>query len=496
MRRTLMLMMAGVALCGCGMFSAHSDVIESAAGQKFTAQRFADLLNMVKGPIPIDANTGQMLTKMWTDATLFAQAAVDNKLQPDSALVADAMRPIIQNVIYSRWLDTVINRKAKISDAAIDSAYNADQMRAVQHILVQADSAAPADVKAAALKKIQGYLAQLKGGESFSKLAYEKSEDPGSRADSGYYGPKQKGTYVPAFEKALYSLKPGEMSGIVTTAYGYHIIRRPTEKESARFWRDTLSAALSNRIQQDYYAEVETKYHVKVDGGAPARTRSAIDDLDGHQNDHSTLASYDGGALSTADLVRDIRDFEANDPQAEQKLSGVKTTPDSQINSMVKVMAVQALIIKEARDNGIKLSADEWKSMQDGFKAEVDSLKMVLGLTSQAIDPKATAGDRERAAAEKVDQYFNDMVTEKAQWHPLPGVLAVKLRADYKPKFSAVALQHGIDLAQRRHAADSAKAAANAGAALKDLPPAPGALKPAGPPPVGRDTSSAAPKKP
>jgi len=430
-----------------------------------------------------------LLTNMWTDMTLFAQAVADNRINTDSTAVAEAMWPMIQNVIYSRWMDTVINRKAKITDAAIDSAYNADQMRAVQHILVQADSGAPADVRAAALKKIQGYLAQLKAGASFSKLAYDKSEDPGSRPDSGYYPPKQKGTYVPTFEKTLYALKPGEMSGIVTTPYGYHIIRRPTEKESARFWRDTLSASLSEQIQNAYFAEMITKYHIKVDGGAPARSRSAVDDLDGHQNDHATLATYDGGTFSTADFVRWIRAYTADVAQGAPRLAQFKATPDSDLAKVIQAMTAQSLMIKEAGQNGIRLSPDEWKTMRTGYAATVDSLKVMLGLTPQVLDAKASAGDRSRAAAEKVDQFFNDMMSEKTQWHALPGVLSVALRAEYKPKFSAVALQHGIDIAQQQHAADSTKAAANGAASVRNLPTPPGGLQPGGPPPVGGDTA-------
>ncbi|MGH7583418.1 MAG: peptidylprolyl isomerase [Gemmatimonadales bacterium] len=494
MRRTSMVVSLGLAVVvsGCGIFAAHSDVIESAAGQKFTSQRLADLLLSVKAPIPFDIKTGELLTNMWTDMTLFAQAVAENKLKIDSASVAEAMWPVIQNVIYSRWMDTVINRKAKITDAAIDSAYNADQMRAVQHILVQADSGAPADVKAAALKKIQGYLAQIKAGESFSKLAYEKSEDPGSRPDSGYYGPKQRGTYVAPFEKALYSLKPGEMSGIVTTSYGYHIIRRPTEKESARFWRDTLSASLSEQIQNAYFAEMVTKNHIKVDGGASARIRTAIDNLDGHRNDHATLATYDGGTFSTADFVRWLGAYTADVAQGAPRLAQIKATPDSDLVKVLQAMTAQSLMLKEASQNGVKLSPDEWKAMETGFAATVDSMKVMLGLTPQALDPKASAADRSRAAAEKVDQFFNDMMSEKTQWHALPGILSVSLRAQYKPGFSAVALQHGIDIAQRQHAADSVKAAANGAAGVQNLPTPPGGLQPGGPPPVGGDTAKGA----
>ncbi len=66
---------------------------------------------------------------------------------------------------------------------------------------------------------------KLKKGESFAKLAMEYSLD-GSRkqgGDLGYFG---RGVMVKEFEDAAFKLKPGEVSGLVKTQFGYHIIRR------------------------------------------------------------------------------------------------------------------------------------------------------------------------------------------------------------------------------------------------------------------------------
>jgi hypothetical protein len=483
-----------VAVGGCGMFSAHSDVVEQAAGQKFTSQQLSTFLDSVKGPIRLDAQTGNLVTALWTDMTLFGQAAADNKLTTDSAFVAEAMWPMIAQATAARWMDTVVTRKAKITDASIDSAYNADQARAVQHILITADSNAPKAVHDSARKKIEGILAQLKGGASFSKLAFEQTQDPGSKADSGYYPPQPHGKYVPSFEKALWSLKPGEMSGIVTTPYGYHILRRPTAAESARWWRDSLSRAMASKITEQYFSDLNTSYEVKLDASAVPRMRASLDDFDDHADDKSAIASYKGGSFTTADFVHWMRALTSDPFQGQAQLGQLKTAPDSVFRKFAQTMVQEDLMLKDATKNGIHLQPAEWKDLETGFAASVDTIKQVLGLTPQVLDPKASTSDREKAAQAKVDQFFIDMATQKEQPRPLPGVLAATLRARTKTKFNAVAMEHALDLSRNKRTADSLKSAGKQPAAAP-----PGGIKPApsGPPIPGGDTgTNGAAKKP
>ncbi|MFA5114095.1 MAG: peptidylprolyl isomerase [Candidatus Margulisiibacteriota bacterium] len=68
-------------------------------------------------------------------------------------------------------------------------------------------------------------LAQLKAGGDFAALAKAYSRDPGSAAQGGDLGYFKTGSMLPEFERAVLALKPGELSGIVKTPFGYHLIK-------------------------------------------------------------------------------------------------------------------------------------------------------------------------------------------------------------------------------------------------------------------------------
>ncbi len=114
------------------------------------------------------------------------------------------------------------------SDAIVQSEYNnrrndfqvAERVKA-RHILLKSDASNEATVK----PKAEALLKQIQGGADFAKLAKENSEDPGSKDQGGEVGWMVRGQMVPEFEKAGFSLKVGETSGLVKTTYGYHILQ-------------------------------------------------------------------------------------------------------------------------------------------------------------------------------------------------------------------------------------------------------------------------------
>ncbi len=115
-----------------------------------------------------------------------------------------------------------------VSDAELQKEYNSNQDKyrvpervKVRHILIKSDSSNDAAAKA----KAEAILKQIQNGGDFAKLAKDNSQDPGSAQNGGELGWIVKGQTVPEFEKAAFSLQPGQTSGLVKTTYGYHILQ-------------------------------------------------------------------------------------------------------------------------------------------------------------------------------------------------------------------------------------------------------------------------------
>src|ERR1700761_3958402 len=102
----------------------------------------------------------------------------------------------------------------------------------VRHILIKVPAGAEAKTDAAAKAKAEALLKEIKGGADFSALAKANSDDPGSKAQGGDLGMIQRGVTVPEFEKSAFSLQPGQVSDLIKTQFGYHILK-VEEKQTA-----------------------------------------------------------------------------------------------------------------------------------------------------------------------------------------------------------------------------------------------------------------------
>jgi peptidyl-prolyl cis-trans isomerase D len=106
-----------------------------------------------------------------------------------------------------------------------------DQVK-VRHILISVPKGADAKTDAAAKAKAEDVLKQLRAGGNWAELAKKYSDDPGSKDTGGELGFLQHGVTVPEFDKAAFSLNPGQISDLVKTQFGYHIIQTE-EKQTA-----------------------------------------------------------------------------------------------------------------------------------------------------------------------------------------------------------------------------------------------------------------------
>ena len=148
-------------------------------------------------------------------------------------LTLDALqRQTRMSLLVSKVVDAEVTSKLAVADADVSAFYekNPDQFKEgeavhASHILFAApQTATPAD-KQKARAKAEAALKAIRAGADFATLAREQSQDPGSAKNGGDLGFFPKGQMDPAFEAAAFSLKPGTVSGIVETSFGFHIIK-------------------------------------------------------------------------------------------------------------------------------------------------------------------------------------------------------------------------------------------------------------------------------
>jgi peptidyl-prolyl cis-trans isomerase C len=177
-----------------------------------------------------------------------------------SPVIAEQLGLIVNNFLASEYISKDVAKDVTVTDKEVAQYYeiNKDKFSVpkqvhARHILIKAASSATDEEKKKAKAKAEEILEQLKKGGDFAKLAGEFSEDTSTKTqggDLGYFGPNKM---VKLFEDAAFALKPGEISGVVETPFGYHIIMIEDVKET------TIKplAEVKNKLTEQLITEIK-----------------------------------------------------------------------------------------------------------------------------------------------------------------------------------------------------------------------------------------------
>ncbi len=155
----------------------------------------------------------------------------------------------------------------QVSDADIEAAYKANaarystpEQRQASHILIRADKNAPEATVKEASDKAEQVLGQLKAAPGdFAKLAKQYSQDPGSASKGGDLGFFGRGMMVKPFEEAAFALTQGQISPVVRSDFGFHIIQltgiKPERARPLAEVRGEIAAELKRQMGAKQYAE-------------------------------------------------------------------------------------------------------------------------------------------------------------------------------------------------------------------------------------------------
>jgi peptidyl-prolyl cis-trans isomerase D len=153
---------------------------------------------------------------------------------------------------------------------------NLEKMARARHILIKVAEDATDEEKAKAREEIDGLLVRARTGEDFAELARQFSEDPGSGLKGGDLDYNPKGRMVPEFDEVMFSLEPGQISDVVETKYGFHIIKLIGFREgnvSLEEATTEIADILYRRTEGDKRAAAAAEeYLAKLRGGTSIET--------------------------------------------------------------------------------------------------------------------------------------------------------------------------------------------------------------------------------
>lgn len=243
---------------------------------------------------PVDGVSDELLNQRITDRMVFIRAMLQKATTEDRANAIEKANELLQKtrkeypsddafrryltargITYEqfkqKWTDQAIVEfvlkrevydKITVTDAELKKFYldNIDRFKTrelvrISHILIRTfdpQTKKPFDErqKAAALGRIKALLARVKGGEDIQKLAREYSEDPGSKDRGGTYvfGRNQ---YSVKFETAAFGLGIGQVSDVVETDYGYHIIKLLDRQQAKTLPYEKVTNQVQFMIKRD-----------------------------------------------------------------------------------------------------------------------------------------------------------------------------------------------------------------------------------------------------
>lgn len=177
-------------------------------------------------------------------ARLVSQVGSEEKLKEALAqsdeTVETVKESIRTNLRKREWITSRIETEPEVAEAEIEGFYNEnpdnfqqeEQVRASHILLMTPDDLSEEEV-AEKKRALEAIAKKLEEGADFAELAKEHSEDPGSKEKGGDLDYFTRERMVPEFAEAAFSLKPGEVSDIVKTQFGYHLVK-VTDKKEAR----------------------------------------------------------------------------------------------------------------------------------------------------------------------------------------------------------------------------------------------------------------------
>jgi peptidyl-prolyl cis-trans isomerase C len=212
--------------------------------------------NITVSDAEVDARLQTMKAQFRGDDEAFrkaiAERGITEQKMKDDARTGMVIQKMMEAEVASQPPPTDAQAR-EFYDKNPDKFTEPEAVRA-SHILIKADQTADAATKKKARAKAEAVLKKAKAGADFAQLARDNSAD-GSAQQGGDLGFFPRGQMVPAFEQAAFALEDGQISGIVETQFGFHIIKTVQHKASAAVPFDMVSGRIKEFLTEQHKQE-------------------------------------------------------------------------------------------------------------------------------------------------------------------------------------------------------------------------------------------------
>ena len=474
----LVLSLCATTAVACGglkdALTAHVDVVARAGSQELSVTRLSDLLGQAKMQVPINKEVATLVARdLWVPYQLLGLAAARGDSLNDPKAIDAAAAGMIENAKLGRFMESVA---AKFPvDSGTEASYLAANggLYAARHILLLVPESAPAAVRDSVKRKIDQIRSQVTPA-NFADMARRHSQD-NTAQKGGDLGIFPRSVMVKPFGDAVAALKPGEISPVVQTQFGYHIVQRSTWDQAKAQYAGQAQGRGRQVAESTYIAQAQTAADVKLKSDAATTMKSVAKDPMAHRKDKTAVATYAGGTLTAGRLAMVL----LATPRSAQLVQQIQQAPDSLVNQYVTNMAQREVLLRRADSAKVGLSPEELANLHRDFSQAV-----AMSWTQLGIDPKSLAdsakstSERERLAAARVEAFLDRVMAGQAQPVPVPAPLQIVLMDKYDATVNAAGVDRAVERAAKlRATADSAKSAQQPSSAvpLPGATPAPGA---------------------
>jgi peptidyl-prolyl cis-trans isomerase SurA len=215
---------------------------------------------------------------------------LEKMLQAESKSIEEYKNKIRDQILISRVVNFEVRKRVTVSDEEIEKYYSqhlkdywTPEKLKLRHILFLMDDTLLEEDKRFKRQKARLALKKIRSGGDFIAVAKEFSEDI-SASTGGDLGEIERGKMVPEFEKAAFRLKEGEVSGLVETPYGLHIIKVDKIFPGQTLPLDKVRGQIENQIRdqklkaeyEKYLSELKQKAFIENKMSAPPQSIANI----------------------------------------------------------------------------------------------------------------------------------------------------------------------------------------------------------------------------